>query len=158
MYYGVQWWKKGSNAKWKPTGWVPEAASFPKNYDLCRPFFVFEIGNCFLRSTISGHFHGFQCFLAFPPRSLWLEQAIFLRERETPERWVTWALQASCVGLYHMVFNSIFKIHHQQLLMRVQKELFEVFSYKIRENEFINWNCFFFLKMDFFCFFDPLEN
>jgi hypothetical protein len=29
-------------------------------------------------------------------------------------------------------------------LMRVQKELFEVFSYKIRENEFINWNCFFF--------------
>lgn len=86
MYYGVQWWKKGSNAKWKPTGWVPEAASFPKNYDLCRPFFVFEIGNCFLRSTISGHFHGFQCFLAFPPRGLWLEQAIFLRERERLQR------------------------------------------------------------------------
>jgi hypothetical protein len=125
--------EKGSNAKWKPTGWVPEAASFPKNYDL----FVFEIGNCFLRSTISGHFHGFQCFLAFPPRSLWLEQAIFLRERDSREMG-NWALQAFCVGLYHMVFNSIFKIHHQQLLMRVQKELFEVFSYKIRENEFIN--------------------
>ena len=61
-----------------------------------------------------------------------------------------WALQASCVGLNHMVFNSIFKIHHQQLLMRVQKELFEVFSYKIRENEFINW--FFFVLNGFFLF------